>query len=109
LPVVVARIYTEFLPKKPRMPPGGRACPPGARHFGDLADPTSAVSQLVAERGGVDLLPEFGYKPVNKSLPPRPRRDEVSAPRGRGEESVAGFTATASDKLFAWVDRMLSA
>jgi len=63
----------------------------------------------VAERGGVDLLPEFGYKPVNKYLPPRPRRDEVSAPRGRERaESGDGSTATMSDKLFAWVDRMLS-
>jgi hypothetical protein len=29
------------------------------------------VSQAVAERGGFDLLEEFGYKPVNKYLPPR--------------------------------------
>jgi hypothetical protein len=31
------------------------------------------VSQLVAERGGVDLMPEQGTKPVNKDPPPRPK------------------------------------
>ena len=71
----VDRIYNEHLPEEDRMPACVRACPTGARHFGDLGDPDSAVSQLVAERGGFDLLPEFGYKPVNKYLPPRPRRD----------------------------------
>ncbi len=58
-----------------RVPACVRACPTGARHFGDLGDPDSAVSQLVAERGGFDLMPELGYKPVNKYLPPRQRRD----------------------------------
>lgn len=35
-------------------------------------DPQSRVSQLVAERGGVALMPELGYAPVNRYLPPRP-------------------------------------
>jgi Fe-S-cluster-containing dehydrogenase component len=47
------------------------ACPTHARHFGDLEDPQSKVSQLVAERGGFGMLPELGYKPVNQYLPPR--------------------------------------
>ncbi len=33
-----------------------------------------AVSRLVAERGGFDLMPEMGYRPTNQYLPPRPRR-----------------------------------
>jgi len=47
-------------------------CPVNARHFGDLGDPDSEVSQMVgaAPRRG-DLLPELGYRPVNKYLPPR--------------------------------------
>jgi len=28
---------------------------------------------LVVERGGMDLMPEQGTKPVNKYLPPRPK------------------------------------
>ncbi|MDF1727406.1 MAG: 4Fe-4S dicluster domain-containing protein [Sulfitobacter sp.] len=69
----VDRIYNENLPEVDRVPACVRTCPSGARHFGDLGDPDSAVSQLVAERGGVDLMPEQGTKPVNKYLPPRPK------------------------------------
>ena len=49
-------------------------CPTKARFFGDLGDPNSAVSELVAARGGKDLMPELGYRPVNKYLPPRRNR-----------------------------------
>ncbi|MEH6835811.1 MULTISPECIES: 4Fe-4S dicluster domain-containing protein [Falsihalocynthiibacter] len=69
----VDRIYNENLPEEDREPACVRTCPAGARHFGDFADETSAVSQLVAERGGFDLMPEMGTKPVNKYLPPRPK------------------------------------
>ena len=69
----VDRIYNENLPEVDRVPSCVRTCPAGARHFGDLGDPDSAVSQLVADRGGVDLMPEQGTKPVNKYLPPRPK------------------------------------
>jgi len=111
----VDRIYNEHLPEEDRIPACVRACPTGARHFGDLGDPESDVSRLVAERGGFDLLPEFGYKPVNKYLPPRPRRDATaetvaassSTPASRSEP-VGGATGAAADRLFAWVDRMLS-
>ena len=41
-----------------------------------LGDENSDVSKLVAERGGMDLMPEQGTKPVNKYLPPRPK-DEL--------------------------------
>jgi Fe-S-cluster-containing dehydrogenase component len=69
----VDRIYNENLPEEDREPACVRTCPAGARHFGDLGDETSAVSQLVAERGGFDLMPEQGTKPTNKYLPPRPK------------------------------------
>ena len=38
------------------------------------------MSKLVAERGGVALMPELGYQPVNRYLPPRPRRTGDDAP-----------------------------
>jgi Fe-S-cluster-containing dehydrogenase component len=67
----IDRIYNETLPEAEREPACVATCPSRARHFGDLGDPTSDVSKLVAARGGVDLMPELGYKPVNKYLPPR--------------------------------------
>ena len=82
------------------------ACPYGARHFGDLGDPDSAVSQLVADRGGFDLMPEQGTKPVNKYLPPRPKD---AAP---DIDILAPFLdpiAQDGNGFVAWLDRALSA
>lgn len=70
----VDRIYNTHLDEADRQPACVQACPTRARHFGDLGDPDSDVSKLVAERGGVALMPELGYQPVNRYLPPRPRR-----------------------------------
>ncbi|HSG54786.1 MAG TPA: 4Fe-4S dicluster domain-containing protein, partial [Paracoccaceae bacterium] len=69
----VDRIYNENLPEVDRVPACVRTCPAGARHFGDLGDEDSDVSKLVAARGGMDLMPDLGTKPVNKYLPPRPK------------------------------------
>lgn len=71
----VDRIYNENLEEVDRVPSCVRTCPSGARHFGDLGDPDSDVSQLVKERGGIDLMPEQGTKPVNQYLPPRIKDD----------------------------------
>ena len=102
----VDRIYNDNFEPEDRLPACVKACPTGARHFGDLGDPNSDVSQLVAERGGYDLMPELGYQPTNKYLPPRPRRDaQTSSPASLGIPLGDG---TAMEKLFAWADRMLS-
>jgi Fe-S-cluster-containing dehydrogenase component len=107
----VDRIYNVSLPEEDRIPACVRACPTGARHFGDLGDSESAVSKLVAERGGFDLLPEIGYKPVNKYLPPRPRRDALAADAAASaapRPEALGAPANAPERLFAWIDRMLT-
>ena len=70
----IDRIYNDHLPEEDRLPACVMVCPVNARHFGDLGDPDSAVSRMVASARGADLMPELGYKPVNKYLPPRPRR-----------------------------------
>lgn len=70
----VDRIHNERLEPEERVPACVQACPTRARHFGDLGDPDSDISRLVAEREGVALMPELGYRPVNRYLPPRPRR-----------------------------------
>ena len=101
----VDRIYNENLEEVDRVPSCVRTCPAGARHFGDLGDPESDVSVLVKERGGMDLMPEQGTKPVNKYLPPRPRdaapEYDVLAPYLEPvAEEATGF--------LGWLDRTLS-
>ena len=101
----IDRIYNENLAEVERVPACVSTCPVSARHFGDLADPDSAVSKLVAERGGYDLMPEMGYKPTNKYLPPRAMN------KAAGE--VAPLAAldpvgTPEGKFLQWVDRLFS-
>lgn len=103
----VDRIHDPRLPEADRKPACVQACPTGARHFGDLGDPDSAVSKLVAERGGVALMPELGYAPVNRYLPPRPRRagDAAGAPASMQEEAL---DTAQLPPLLRWLDRVLS-
>jgi len=98
----IDRIYNHNIPAAEREPACVRTCPTHARHFGDLADPDSAVAQLVEERGGYDLMPELGYGPTNKYLPPRPRA-------AAGEAALPPLeTAAPEAGLLGWLDRVLS-
>ncbi len=95
----IDRIYNQNLPEADRVPACVAACPTSARHFGDLGDPSSAVSQLVAERGGADLMPEMGYRPTNKYLPPRARNAHAEA---------QALEPVAAGGFLGWVDKVLS-
>ena len=99
----VDRIYNDNLPEEDRVPACVRTCPTNARHFGDLGDPNSEVSLMVAARDGIDLMPEQGTKPVNKYLPPRPRRAADEAP----VSLVAMAEADTPTGFWKWVDSTL--
>jgi Fe-S-cluster-containing dehydrogenase component len=99
----VDRIYNDNLAAEDRVPACVAACPTGARHFGDLGDPHSAISELVAEREGVELMPELGYKPVNRYLPPRAQTSRAATVNAPPLESVS-----VEGGFLGWVDRLLS-
>jgi Fe-S-cluster-containing dehydrogenase component len=103
----VDRIYNETLDERDRQPACVMACPTHARMFGDLGDPDSDVSKVVAERGGYALMPEFGYQPVNRYLPPRPRRDGsgVATPAEPAQETLDSGQLP---PLLRWLDKALS-
>jgi sulfite dehydrogenase (quinone) subunit SoeB len=103
----VDRIYNENLPEAERQPACVQACPTRARHFGDLGDPDSDISRLVAERGGVALMPELGYAPVNRYLPPRPRRAGSGDGEDGGAEATANSAQDAGSLAARWLGRVL--
>jgi Fe-S-cluster-containing dehydrogenase component len=103
----IDRIYNENLAEEERQPACVQACPTRARWFGDLGDPDSEVSKLVAARGGVDLMPQLGYKPVNKYLPPRPRRAAGDGGAASGT-SAERIVTDALPPVLRWLDRVLS-
>lgn len=96
----IDRIHNDALPERERQPACVSTCPTGARHFGDLADPDSDVSKLVAERGGTAPLEDLGYRPTNRYLPPRVPVT-ISAP-------ALEPTGEPESKLLQWVDRLFS-
>jgi sulfite dehydrogenase (quinone) subunit SoeB len=101
----IDRIYNEHLPEHDRQPACVQACPTKARHFGDLGDPESDVSKLVAERSGVALMPELSYEPVNRYLPPRPRRAGAEATSPMPEETL---DTAQLPPLLRWLDKVIS-
>ena len=46
-------------------------CPVGARHFGNLKDPESRISKLIAENPTIRLREELGHEPSVYYIPPK--------------------------------------
>lgn len=101
----IDRIYNENLDPVDRVPACVSTCPANARHYGDLGDPNSDVSKLVRNRGGHDLMPELGARPVNKYLPPRPRKISSDATRAPAQLTPA---EREGHPFLHWLDRTLS-
>ncbi len=101
----IDRIYNENLEEIDRVPACVSTCPASARHFGDLGDANSAVSKLVAARGGYDLMAGMGYKPTNKYLPPRPRRNDA---KKSGMPVELPATPSGENPILRWIDKALS-
>ena len=99
----VDRIYNDNIPEEDRVPSCVRTCPAKARHFGDLNDPTSDVSVMVADRGGFDLMPEQGTKPTNKYLPPRPKQEDLAEP-----VNLASLATPKATGFLGWLDDALT-
>lgn len=108
----IDRIYNDNLEEIDRVPACVATCPTGARHYGDLGDPDSQVSKIVKERNGYDLMPELGYKPVNKYLPPRKKKDSEFGDNQTVSlidlAQEAGTQDTTNNSILRWVDTMLS-
>ena len=64
----------------------------------------------MAERGGMDLMPEQGTKPVNQYLPPRPK-DTLDQPKPAGDiDILAPFLEPVMEEpkgFLGWLDRTL--
>jgi sulfite dehydrogenase (quinone) subunit SoeB len=99
-------LQRDILLPKNACRPASCVCPTKARGI----SATSAIRirpylELVAARGGADLMPELGYRPVNKYLPPRRATARLTSPPPPRSEPEP---ATPTSGLLRWVDRLLS-
>jgi hypothetical protein len=60
----------------------------------------------VAARGGVELMPEMETKPVNRYLPPRPRREGADPATAAGPAILED--AAPEGGFLGWLDKLLS-
>ena len=73
----IDRITDPGKPESERQPACVLACPTSARLFGDVHDPDSEASVAIRERGGYQLMPEWGTQPANHYLPRHKTRIQI--------------------------------
>ena len=78
----IDRIYNQNLDEADRVPACVAACPTERAPFRRSRRSELAGVAARGERGGVDLMPEMGYRPTNKYLPPRARNAHVRRSAG---------------------------
>jgi Fe-S-cluster-containing dehydrogenase component len=74
----IDRIYNETMDEGDRQPACVMVCPTRARHFGTWAIRTRPCRGSWPSAAGRGLMPEQGYAPVNRYLPPRTRTTGVA-------------------------------
>ena len=102
----IDRIYNENLAPEERAAGLRHGLPDQARGISAIsATRIRAVSRAGRERGGDDLMPELGYRPVNKYLPPRRNR---MAPDFAAADAEPHPVHRRPAACLRWVDRLLS-
>jgi len=104
----IDRIYNDNLDEVDRVPACVAACPTTALHFGDLADPDTAVSRLVAERDGKELLPELNYAPNSRYLPPKPQQSGEDGRLRALAPPPAPAEGVEDGGFLQWIDRLIA-
>ena len=105
----VDRIYNETFAPEDRIPACVRACPTGARHFGDLGDPQSAVSQLVKRARGLRPAAGNGLQ-AGQQVPAAAAAPRPATPRPAPQaiEQPVTNSGSLADRFFAWADKTLA-